>query len=150
MGAADAVSYLRLPLNRYCANGPCAFFKRIPVKDEQAFVSMFAIGATSWTQPLQPSKHSSHKHNWNFIERKTTGWKFFLGTTVKSLRVSKPCRRYTITGSSLFYTGTKSVQTDPQKRLSHARLCTLRPTASPRGCLKVWVQWEKTTGEAVQ
>lgn len=87
-------------------------------------MSMDAMGAASWKQPLQPSSnHNSHKHNWNFIERKTTGSKF-LDTTIKRVRVWKPCRRYMITGSSLFYTGTKSVQTDPQKRLSHAKLCT--------------------------
>lgn len=53
-------------------------------------MSMDAMGATSWEQPLQPSSnHNPHKHNWNFIERKTTGSKFYYqeGSRVKALQM---------------------------------------------------------------
>lgn len=58
------------------------------------------------------SNHNSHKHNRNFIERKTTGSNS-LGTSIKRVRLSKSYWRSTIAGSSLFCTGTESIQTDP-------------------------------------
>lgn len=56
-------------------------------------MSMDAMGASSWKQPRQPSSnHNPHKHNWNFIERKTTGSTFFRhyyqeGSCVRALQM---------------------------------------------------------------
>lgn len=134
----------RLPLTRYCSNGPCAFVERILVKQK---------GKHSYTwMPWEPLHESSPLQTITPIN--TTGTLLstkplapnFIRHYYHRVRKSKPCRRYMITGSSLFYTGTKSVQTDG----STEKLCTLQPTASPHGCLKVRVQWEETTGEAAQ
>lgn len=102
-----------------------------------------SLKATPWKQSLQPTSatpnHNSHKHNWNFIECKTTGSiqvfrNYYLGSQSSLFKALREIYDHLLFFFNFVHSRPLSLCV---RTLSHGKMCTLLPTVSPNGCLQL-------------